>query len=286
LANIALAVLFAGRNNPLTYITGLSRTTCLIFHLWAARVATIQVIIHFINYTIAYYWDGSAAAFNMKASKLYFWWGIIGTVALFLGTALSVLPLRLRSYEKFLITHIIIVVLALAGCWYHVQNRSQQHWGYEVWLYIAFAFWAFDRLARVAIIGFRNFGGKSTQAFAELMPGGFIKLTVFPSTPWTGQPGQHCFLFFKSAGRFWESHPFSIAEWSNGNSASTIAISEKTKAGSNDVDIEKDARASISTRNSKSSLDHLITTHFQRNQALPSSSDRSKVSLPKYTNRS
>lgn len=48
-ANIALAILFTGRNNPLLYVTRLSRTTCLIFHRWAARVATLQAVVHSVR---------------------------------------------------------------------------------------------------------------------------------------------------------------------------------------------------------------------------------------------
>ncbi len=54
LVNISIAILFAGRNNLLIVITGWSQTTFLTFHRWAARVATLQAIVHSIAYTLAY----------------------------------------------------------------------------------------------------------------------------------------------------------------------------------------------------------------------------------------
>jgi predicted ferric reductase len=231
-ANIALAVLFAGRVNPLIYVTGLSQTTWLIFHRWAARVATVQAIVHSIIYTFKYFWVGGAEAFYTEAAMAYYWWGIIATIAFSLALVFAILPIRLRMYEVFLFAHIVIVILALVGCWYHIQLRFAQDWGYEIWLYITFAFWGFDRLCRVAIGAYRNMGGITTQAIAELMPGGtFIKITVFPSAPWTAKAGQHAFLSFQSTGRFWETHPFSVAGWNNGSNTPSLSSASITEAG-------------------------------------------------------
>jgi len=65
-ANIALAVLFAGRLNPLIFITGLGQTTCLIFHQWAARVAALQAVVHSIIWTFEYFWIGGGKHITRK----------------------------------------------------------------------------------------------------------------------------------------------------------------------------------------------------------------------------
>jgi predicted ferric reductase len=242
-ANMALAILFAGRLNPLLHLTGLSQTTCLIFHRWSARVATVQAIVHSIIYTCTNYWAGGSAAYYAAAAEPYYWWGIIATITLSLGIGFSVLPIRLRQYELFLVTHIILAILSIVGCWYHIILRFANDWGYEVWIYLMMAFWGFDRLSRLTLIAYRNMGGSTTQAIAELTPNGdFIKLTVYPAKPWKFRPGQHAFLFLPSTMRFWESHPFSIAAWDNGHRhdlVSTIPATTLPKASSSE-DPEKD----------------------------------------------
>ncbi|KAL2066035.1 hypothetical protein VTL71DRAFT_2106 [Oculimacula yallundae] len=245
--NIAIAILFAGRNNPLIWATGISQSTCLTFHRWAARVATVQAVLHSIIYTYLDFRIGGTAKYYSNVVLPYYWWGIIGTVFLCLAIAFSILPIRRFQYEIFLITHIITVIISLVGCWYHVVIRFDYKWGYEVWLYIAFAFWGFERFSRMAIIIYRNMvGGSSTQATAELMPGGtFMKVTVYPSRSWAFKPGQHVFLYFPSTGRFWENHPFSIAGWDRGSTiSSAIQSTEQQEPG---VESHKDGETRIST---------------------------------------
>lgn len=67
LVNISIAILFAGRNNILIALTGWSQTTFLTFHRWAARVATVQAVVHSIVYTLAYFEPGSAGASDYAA---------------------------------------------------------------------------------------------------------------------------------------------------------------------------------------------------------------------------
>lgn len=74
LANLSMAILFAGRNNPLIAWTGWSQTTFLTLHRWAARIAALQAIVHSIVYTVAYFEPGydGAAAYAAKATEAFF----------------------------------------------------------------------------------------------------------------------------------------------------------------------------------------------------------------------
>lgn len=216
-ANLAVAMMFIGRNNPLVWLTGLSQNTLLTFHRWAARVATLQAVVHSIIYTMTYFWSGGAAAYYAIAADPFYWWGIIATITLCLALVFAVLPLRQKAYETFLIIHIVLAIATIVGCWYHIDLRFMEKWGYKVWLYIVMALWAFERLTRVFIAGYRSMTGTTTRAIAELLPGGgLIKLTIEPGKAWNFKAGQHCFLYFSSSGRFWESHPFSVAAWHDG----------------------------------------------------------------------
>ena len=62
LVNMSIAILFAGRNNLLIAVTGWSQTAFLTFHRWAARVATLQAVVHSIVYTLQYFEPGSGGA--------------------------------------------------------------------------------------------------------------------------------------------------------------------------------------------------------------------------------
>ncbi|KAK4213728.1 hypothetical protein QBC37DRAFT_343462 [Rhypophila decipiens] len=227
LVNLALAILLSGRNNALVFLTGWNQTTFLTLHRWVARIAVVQVVVHSIVYTAAYFQPGyeGAAAYAEKAVEPFYTWGIVGTVLLCLVVGLAILPIRARAYELFLATHVVLVVLGLVSTWYHLVPHFGYQFGYQVWLYIAFAFWGWDRFVRIVRIGVYNhlLGGEGrTKATVEAVPGTdgrIMEITVYPRTNWGfGRPGQHSFLsfpglFWKTKGRVWENHPFSIAAW-------------------------------------------------------------------------
>ncbi|KAI0144621.1 ferric reductase like transmembrane component-domain-containing protein [Xylariaceae sp. FL1272] len=239
LVNTAITILFAGRNNLLIGLTGWSQNTFLTLHRWSARVATVQAIVHSIIYTMAYWEPGyeGAKKYAEQVAMPFYWWGIIATIAYALAASFSVLPIRMTYYDTFLILHIGLAILALVGCWYHIVPHFGFTYGYQTWLYIAFAFWSADRLARLVRLGYYNLRG-SSSAIVKAVPGcDVFEVTVFPSVSWGFGPGQHSFLYTPhiGAGKFWESHPFSIARW--------------TRAG---TPVKADARAeSLSDSNEK-----------------------------------
>ncbi|KAI1424390.1 ferric reductase like transmembrane component-domain-containing protein [Xylaria sp. FL1777] len=237
LVNISIAILFAGRNNLLIAITGWSQTTFLTLHRWVARVATLQAIVHSAVYTLAYVdpgYDG-ATPYSVKAAEPFYWWGIIGTIALSLAAAFAVLPLRITLYELFLTVHIILIILTLVACWYHLVPHFGFEYGYQVWLYICFAFWSADRLARLARILYYNRLGDA-KGKVEAIPGcNILQITVFPRVIRGIGPGQHTFLYFPALGRLWESHPFSIAAWETHDAVPQLACSSLSISKSNNV---------------------------------------------------
>ncbi|KAK4145927.1 fcd1ed96-f99e-4d28-9e70-49d2afc1fed5 [Dichotomopilus funicola] len=218
LVNMSIAILFAGRNNVLMAFTGWSQTTFMVLHRWIARVAAVQAVVHSIAYTVAYFEPGyeGASAYAAMAAQPFFYWGIIGTIALCLAAAFAFLPFRARLYELFLFFHIAFVVIALVGCWYHLIPHFGFDYGYQVWLYLCFAFWAADRVARVARLLYYN-GLTGSKAVVEAVPGcdgEILQVTLFPRSTRGFGPGQHSFLYVSGLLKFWESHPFSVAAWS------------------------------------------------------------------------
>ena len=74
LVNMSIAILFAGRNNILIAVTGWSQTAFLTLHRWAARIATLQAVVHSIAYTLAYFepTSGGAAGYAAEAAKAFY----------------------------------------------------------------------------------------------------------------------------------------------------------------------------------------------------------------------
>ncbi|KAK3906129.1 fcd1ed96-f99e-4d28-9e70-49d2afc1fed5 [Staphylotrichum tortipilum] len=218
LVNMSISILFAGRNNLLIALTGWNQTTFLTLHRWTARVATVQAVVHSIAYTLAYFEPGyeGAAAYAAKAAEPFYWWGIIATIALSLAAAFAFLPFRAHLYESFLVLHVVLVILVLVGCWYHLVPHFGFAYGYQVWLYICFGFWSADRLARIVRLVYYNRPAGS-RAVVQAVPGceSVMQVTVFPRVAWGFGPAQHSFLYLPRLSwyKLWENHPFSVAGW-------------------------------------------------------------------------
>ncbi|KAK1991697.1 ferric reductase like transmembrane component [Colletotrichum falcatum] len=264
LVNASIAILFAGRNNLLVALTGWSQTTFLTLHRWSARIATLQAIVHSIVYTMAYWQPGYAgySAYAAKLAEPFYWWGIIATIAISLATAFAVLPFRIRFYETFLAIHIVLVVFVLVGCWYHLVPHFGLVYGYQNWLYICFAYWAFERFARLARLAFYNLGGSKAEVTA--IPGSNVmQVKVHPRSVTGFGPGQHSFLYFPASGKVWESHPFSVAGWRGAGGAAPNVSSSAPASPTDDEANKKDVVVSLSEPGNRdaASVTFLIRAH-------------------------
>jgi len=197
-ANFALLVLYSSRNNLLLWLTNWQHSTFVLLHRWVARIAVLQAILHSLVFLRDWIVQNRLATDQVLP---YWWWGCIGTIAASLLLPFSIPILRQRSYEPFLVIHIVLAILVFLGSWYHIILRYQHQWGYETWLYIVFAVWGFDRLLRVLRV-LRN--GVRTAVVTPI-DDDYIRIDVKGLVA-TG----HVYLYFLH-GRFWENHPFSVA---------------------------------------------------------------------------
>ncbi|KAH6631598.1 ferric reductase like transmembrane component-domain-containing protein [Chaetomium tenue] len=203
--NLALAVLFSSRNNVLLFVTNWSHSTFLLVHRWISVICMLQACLHSAIY-LQYYLDPLAGeGAHAEQSKLDYWiWGIVGTLALTLLMPLSVLPLRRKLYEAFLVTHVVLAVLAMVGCMLHIYYRYEWQWGYQTWVWISFAFWLFDRFLARPLRLARN-GVK--RAFVTVLDEDYLQVDI-PGVEGEG----HVYLYFPTlTWRVWENHPFSVA---------------------------------------------------------------------------
>ncbi|KAI2776730.1 putative rerric reductase like transmembrane component [Daldinia loculata] len=228
-ANFALLVLYAGRNNILLSITDWSYSTFLLLHRWVAIICTLEACIHASIYLKAYIAFGTFAA---ESKKTYWIWGIVAVSLMSILLPTSSLPLRQKFYSLFLTSHFAFAFVALIGCYFHVYHRYMNQWGYETWVYIAFAFWAFDRLMRFARLA-RN---GVRKAKVNIIDEDYIRVDI-PNI--TGQG--HAYLYFLTlTWLVWENHPFSVLGTMMADEiqkASSVAtFSEDTSIPSGDIE--------------------------------------------------
>ncbi|KAJ1309354.1 hypothetical protein OPQ81_006133 [Rhizoctonia solani] len=222
-ALLPLTVLLSARNNPLVAITRMSQNTYILIHRWVARMCALQAVIHSVAWTIQWHWEQpNGRKFRGEAVLPYMRWGFAGTIALCLMVGFAAWPIRHRSYELFLFLHIALGIVSLLGCWYHMDYRFGDKYGYKNWLYVTFGIWGADRIIRsfrMLYVSWPALTHKpNTMAQAEFIPGqsSLVKLTIPTRIGLSAKPGQYAFVYFASLFKPWENHPFSIASWSVG----------------------------------------------------------------------
>lgn len=204
---------FAGRNTIFIWLTGWSYRSFSTFHKWVARMSVYHAFVHTVVYTIIYWKEGGAAELAEGYSYPYLRWGAVAMVAGFMLIAFSVATIRTRWYELFVLSHIILAVVWLVGSYYHVYLLDDPQ--YMPWIWVAVAFWGFDRtirILRLLVINNSILHKKDeSQTTVTALPDSVLRLSIPVSNCWTLVPGQYVFLYFPSF-KFWQSHPFTIVD--------------------------------------------------------------------------
>ncbi|KAF6840014.1 ferric reductase transmembrane component 4 [Colletotrichum musicola] len=224
-ANLPLVVLYAGRNNALLWLTSWSHSTFLLLHRWIAVICVLQAAIH------SAMWLHIHSAWQQDHAEVsaipYWYWGIIGTLSLVLLVPCSLLPIRQRVYELFHAMHIVLAVLALVGCWYHIIYRYKRQWGYENWVIMAAVIWGFDWVLRAARVLRRGV----KRAFVTRIDDEYVRVDV-PGVDCRG----HAYAYLPTlTWRVWESHPLSIAGVAyHGSEDASGAVASSSSAATSD----------------------------------------------------
>ncbi|CEI67977.1 hypothetical protein FVEN_g7750 [Fusarium venenatum] len=203
---LPVLLVFSSRNNLLLWMTNWSHPTYLLLHRWVGRLFTLYAVLHSIFGLLAY----------RHYEKTVWWaWGAAATVFSVVLSVGSGLYVRRKNYEVFLLVHIILSVIIIVGCWYHLvlwyesmgMHVPDYTSGYEVWLYIAFAVWAFDRIIRIG----RLLGAGIKRSKVTDIGNDYVRIDI-AGTRWTDEPGKHLYAYFPTLSLYrpWENHPFSI----------------------------------------------------------------------------
>ena len=163
-ANLSIFWLFGIRNNVLLWITGWEFATFNRFHRWVARVSTLEAILHSIFYTVYAFYEGGYEEYAESWLEEYWYTGVIATITMSLILGFSVMWLRTRWYETFLLLHIALALITLVNLFYHTKIFIGE---YEPFLWPCVAFWAFDRAVRLGRLAFNFFTARTTVSIVE-----------------------------------------------------------------------------------------------------------------------
>ncbi|ODV85467.1 hypothetical protein CANARDRAFT_198580 [[Candida] arabinofermentans NRRL YB-2248] len=197
-AEVPLIVLFAGRNNILTFFTGFSYSSFIQFHKLVSRFMFLGAVMHSACYTIR---EVSLGKYVSILRNLYFRCGIVATVLCGMIMLFSTHPFRNYYYETFLYTHILMVVVFIAMCWYHCRN-----FGWCEWIIAACVIWFLDRVLRVV----RVFSFGLHKAELKLLDEEVFKVSLKKPSHFHFKPGQYAFVYFSDPLLWFQSHPFTI----------------------------------------------------------------------------
>ncbi|KAF2819037.1 ferric reductase-like protein transmembrane component 4 [Ophiobolus disseminans] len=205
MGNVVALFLFSSRNSVLMYITDWSYGTYLLLHRWLGYWAVIHTIIHSAMLWSYYVKVGTYSA---EVLRLYWVWGIVATVAMCAIIPFSLLKLRQKFYEFFIVSHIALSLLFLVAYYYHIWYVYTYNWGYEIWMFAAAGMWAVERLVRVGRMALRG----SSTTVVSVVPdtdGEYIQLEVEGKD---FKAGVAYLCFPTLSWRFWETHPFSVSD--------------------------------------------------------------------------
>ncbi|KAJ3043479.1 hypothetical protein HDV00_004867 [Rhizophlyctis rosea] len=236
-ALLPLTILFSGRNNFLLWCTNWSYSTFILLHRWIARMFALHAIIHSIALLLI-----TQATGNYIVTDPYWQWGIVATVLTCFMLVLSTLWFRRKSYEIFLILHILLAVFVIAGCWYHIILRWDWNF-YMNWLYAAVAVWAFDRFLRFVWV-VKN--GVRKSVVREVGPD-HVRVDI-PGVRWVAKPGYVAYAYFPTLipTQPWQNHPFSITSTALlAHPARSTSSSPSSTPVTKDIPTEKSAVSSV-----------------------------------------
>ncbi|KAA1473381.1 hypothetical protein DENSPDRAFT_802497 [Dentipellis sp. KUC8613] len=203
-----LVVTLGMKNNPISYLTGISFDKLNYLHRMSSRAICILIWLHaggWFQYGLV---NGIAITTTLTRT------GILGGVAIALLCIVSIRPVRQLEYEYFLIMHFCLALIYLIGGYVHTHIL-----GVGSYIWPALAIWGVDRVLRaVRVIVFNHsyFGFKSGvgtfNATLETIADGYIRMRFRRPKHLRWDAAQSVYLTMPGVSTLpWEAHPFTIA---------------------------------------------------------------------------
>ncbi|TCD66927.1 hypothetical protein EIP91_000705 [Steccherinum ochraceum] len=203
-SQLPLIVALAGKNNIISFCTGIGHEKLNILHRAAARTCLILLWIH----AICRVTGGLSEKFDF--THVWMQCGAVGLTAFTLAAIMSVRPIRTAFFELFLVGHIALIAVFLLFGYLHAREL-----GFGAYIWPALVLWAFDRVLRLGRllmnnrVGWRK-GSHESTATIELLSCDTVRLTLRRRMKWT--PGQHAYVILPTVSDLpSEAHPFTIS---------------------------------------------------------------------------
>ncbi|KAE8267643.1 hypothetical protein A4X09_0g4703 [Tilletia walkeri] len=209
------------------WMGGLAFDKLSFLHQWVGRMVWVFATVHVGAWSVQL---GKDQQYNMSMWNFIFWWvkfrwGFVAYIFLTLLMFLSLSPFRMDTYEWFYVAHVVCAFMFMLTAALH-------HPPLWPWMGAPLILWALERGHRAIKVMWVNdigfLGRKRNQAtppgrgdqsyrgcaFAEVLPGQTVRLTLRTPHSLTWRPGQYVNLNVPGVA-WWQSHPFTIASASN-----------------------------------------------------------------------
>ncbi|KAL0949689.1 hypothetical protein HGRIS_009726 [Hohenbuehelia grisea] len=198
---VPLIVALAGKNNIISFFTGIGHEKLNVLHRASARTCLLLAWIHALGRINS----GLPPQFDFTHDWVRA--GAVAISAFTLATFLSFRPIRHIAFEFFLISHIVLIAIFIICGFFHAGKQ-----GFGAYFWPALVIWAADRCARVVHVlwNSRTSQEQSSKATVELLAEDTVRVTLRRRMDWT--PGQHAYLIVPSVSAIpFEAHPFTMA---------------------------------------------------------------------------
>ncbi|KAF7906696.1 hypothetical protein EAF00_000975 [Botryotinia globosa] len=193
----------ATKTNWITMVTGVPYEKLQVFHRWIAYAFFILALMHTFPFIVWHIHNGDMVNQFTVSNIFEYWTGIVALVFQAWLTLASCGPIRNLGYEFFKATHFLSAVVFMVIFFWHCSGTLTS-WDYFVATAAVYVpCWTYPWLRTLFEYGTHQ----KAEIFIE--ENGFTRITIPANFKW--QPGQHCFLRFRSFGiHALSSHPFTI----------------------------------------------------------------------------
>jgi len=206
-AQMPFIVGLAGRNNALSYLTGISYEKFNYLHRAAGRVCVLTTALHTFG------WVKKGLGKHGPGHEV-FTTGVVAAVALLVMFLTSFKFIRARLWEAFMVFHVVFGLMFITAAW--------AHWPpFKNWIFPCIILWGFDRLCGVLrLIVLNKWWSLPLRrskklpehtAVIELVDPNVVRIAFNrPLLKWS--PGQHVYLTMPEVATLrYEQHPFTLA---------------------------------------------------------------------------
>lgn len=202
---LPVVYIFGVRNNPFCYLTGLPSCEFIKYHKFVALIMSLEALVHSAVWTAYAIRSGGYMSWSID---VYWRWGIVGTVIIFVMIGQSLRIVRTYMYEAFLVLHKVLSWLFIVAMWYHCDIL-----GWMGWVYAMIAITVFDRVVRFFKIYFVNRG--FTEVRVKIVDDSVLKISIPKPLLFHAvyRPGTHLYLSFFHWPMWYncfQSHPFTL----------------------------------------------------------------------------